>query len=944
MRPEFKQAKDIFLAAVEMPNPEERAEFLREACAGDDALRHQVDGLLRRHEDAGSFLERPPRDDGETGAFAADSSTPAPPAAFQTETIGMKIGPYKLVQQLGEGGMGTVWVAEQTEPVKRRVALKVIKPGLDSAQVVRRFEAERQALALMDHTNIAKVLDAGSTPAGRPYFVMELVKGVPITKYCDELHLPLRERLELLVPVCQAIQHAHQKGIIHRDIKPSNVLVAIEDGKPVPKVIDFGVAKALHHRLANASMYTEIGQIIGTLEYMSPEQAELSALDIDTRADVYALGVLMYELLTGTTPLDKSRIRSAAFTEMLRIIKEVEPPRPSTRLTDSKDSLPSLAAQRRTVPQKLARDVRGELDWIVMRCLEKDRTRRYESASGLAKDIEHHLRDEPVEACPPGALYRLGKALRRNKGRVLAASLLLLALIAGMANATWGFLRVERERRRALAALDDAHLARAREIEQRRMAQDQRRLAEDRRRLAEANEKSAIAERQKSEAVQSFLQRDLLSQADATQQANTTQARGGGFETTANPTIKDLLNRAATELTPAKVESKFPAQPAVQASILKTVGDTYRGIGEFGKAIEFLIRASDMCRNLQGAEHADTLAAQSGLALAYLGAGKAPQALELLEHVAGLRIKKLGADHPETLNTLNALALAYLDMGKMPEAIKRFEQVRVAQVKSLGAEHPDTLNTMHHLAGANLYSGNAQKAIELYEPVLTARLKLLSADHPETISTMNNLAVAYQDAGNLTRSIALLEQVRSARLKQNGPDHPETLSTLNFLASVYKAAGKLEMALPIVDQIFHGLEKRQFEHQYASSIMANIIDFYEQAHQDAKAQSLRQTWLCIHEGPIRGGFVGIRHPAGIAGPESFAKEEMARGRIVTARCLSIREKTQHSDWTTSSTKAMLGEALAGQKNFEAALPLLLAGYKEMKTHANPASPRVECPA
>ena len=383
-------------------------------------------------------------------------ATAAPPAALQTEAVGMKIGPYKLVQQLGEGGMGTVWVAEQTEPVKRRVALKVIKPGLDSAQVIRRFEAERQALALMDHTNIAKVLDAGSTPAGRPYFVMELVKGVPITKYCDELHLPLRERLELFVPVCQAIQHAHQKGVIHRDIKPSNVLVSIQDGKPVPKVIDFGVAKALHQRLADASMYTEIGQIVGTLEYMSPEQAELSALDIDTRADVYALGVLLYELLTGTTPLDKTRLRSAAFTEMLRIIKEVEPPRPSTRLTESKESLPSLAAQRRTEPQKLARDVRGELDWIVMRCLEKDRTRRYESASGLARDIERHLHDEPVEACPPSALYRLGKALRRNKRRVIAASLVLLALIAGMANATWGYIQVERERRRALAALHDA--------------------------------------------------------------------------------------------------------------------------------------------------------------------------------------------------------------------------------------------------------------------------------------------------------------------------------------------------------------------------------------------------------------------------------------------------------------------------------------------------------
>jgi serine/threonine protein kinase/formylglycine-generating enzyme required for sulfatase activity/dienelactone hydrolase len=448
-------AKDIFDQAVELSSPTARQAYLDEACAEAPEVRRRVEALLKAYDEAGSFLEEPAADTGAT----ADSQPPAldgqeksSASSTPTEEVGTRVGPYKLLQKLGEGGMGAVWVAEQEQPVKRRVALKVIKPGMDSAQVSRRFEAERQVLALMDHTHIAKVFDAGTTAAGRPYFVMELVKGVPITKYCDQLHLPIRERLELFIPVCQAIQHAHHKGIIHRDIKPSNVLVCIQDGKPVPKVIDFGVAKALHQRLTDQSLYTEIGAMVGTLEYMSPEQAELSALDIDTRADVYALGVLLYELLTGSTPLDSKRLRSAAYTEVLRIIREEEPPRPSTRLTQSKESLTSLAAQRRTEPARLTKEVRGELDWIVMKCLEKDRSRRYETANGLARDLERHLADEPVEACPPSVGYRLRKFVRRQRTAVFLAAC-LAGLAATLAVGGWLYgaaaREAERERRQA---------------------------------------------------------------------------------------------------------------------------------------------------------------------------------------------------------------------------------------------------------------------------------------------------------------------------------------------------------------------------------------------------------------------------------------------------------------------------------------------------------------
>jgi tetratricopeptide (TPR) repeat protein len=438
----------IFFAALEKGSPQERAACLDEACAGEPELRRRVEKMLAAQAQAGSFLEHP--------APSPDATVDEQPAREGPSTV---IGPYKLLEQIGEGGFGVVFLAEQTQPVRRKVALKVLKAGLGSREVVARFEAERQALALMDHPNIARVLDGGETPSGRPYFVMELVRGVPITHFCDSNHLTPRQRLELFVTVCHAVQHAHQKGIIHRDIKPFNVLVSMQD-RPVAKVIDFGVAKALGHDLTDKTVVTGFAQMIGTPLYMSPEQAGQSGLDVDTRSDIYSLGVLLYELLTSTTPFRKERFRQVTIEEVRRIIREEEPPRPSTRLSESRDTLASIAASRQTEPARLAKLLRGDLDWIVMKALEKDRNRRYDSASALAADVLRYLHDEPVLACPPSAGYRLRKFARRNKGGLAVAAGLVLAVVVMAASIGWSV----RDRLARAAAGEVAESARRAEV------------------------------------------------------------------------------------------------------------------------------------------------------------------------------------------------------------------------------------------------------------------------------------------------------------------------------------------------------------------------------------------------------------------------------------------------------------------------------------------------
>jgi serine/threonine protein kinase len=463
----------IFSQAVAIPDPAARAAHLDGACAGKPALRRRLDQLVDAHFRAeADFLERPAG--GATAAYDTVGFVLSPPAGGAPSE---QVGPYKLLEVIGEGGMGTVWLADQQEPVRRRVAVKVIKAGMDSRAVLARFEAERQALALMDHPNIAKVLDAGATPDGRPYFAMELVKGVPITRYCDDARLPPAGRLALFADVCGAVQHAHQKGVIHRDLKPSNVLVGLYDGKPVVKVIDFGVAKAAGQPLTDRTLFTGFGAVVGTPEYMSPEQATLDNVDVDTRSDVYSLGVLLYELLTGTTPVTRERVREAALLEVLRVVREEDPPRPSTRIS-STDARANIAAVRGSEPARLSRLLRGELDWVALRALEKDRGRRYESAAALADDVRRFLADEPVRAHPPSALYRLRKFARRRRGVVAAVAVVAAALVVGTAVSAWQAVRADAARQ-----LAEAH---EREEKQARVE------AEGQRKRAEANFHKAV--------------------------------------------------------------------------------------------------------------------------------------------------------------------------------------------------------------------------------------------------------------------------------------------------------------------------------------------------------------------------------------------------------------------------------------------------------------------
>ena len=678
------RAKSLFLDAAEIAAPEERMAFIETQCAGDEALRDEVLDLLRHQQSLGSFLDTPPPGLGVT----LDRSV--------SESPGTIIGPYKLLQQIGEGGMGVVFMAEQTAPLRRTVAFKIIKPGMDSRQVVARFEAERQAVAMMDHPNIAKVLDAGATEDGRPYFVMELVKGFPITAYCDEKSLPLRERLALFATVCQAVQHAHQKGIIHRDLKPSNVLIALYDGRPVPKIIDFGVAKAIGPKLTERTLFTEFGVVVGTLEYMSPEQAELNQLDVDTRSDIYGLGVLLYELLTGTTPLERERIKQSALLDMLRVIREEEPPTPSSRLSAIQNSS-AIDANRSLVPKQLSQVVRGELDWVVMKALEKERHRRYATANDLALDVARFLADEPVEAVPPSATYRFRKFASRNKAAMAGAALVATALVLGTAVSIW-----------------QATLARRAEtLAQRRLDSEQKAL-----------------QKATDEAVKATTTSELLQQMLGL--ANPSAAKGTSY------TVRQMLDDFSVDL-----GDKLRDQPEAEAAIRATIGNAYRGLQAFDKAEPHLKSALDLRVRAFGSEHAEVVLSLVDYSANLFGRGDVVGAEARAREALAIH-RKLNLPDNAAIRVLSTLQFYLVVQAKYEEA-EQLAQEALEIARRHPNQYPEEANVLHSLADAAAQQGHAEKAEQFARQSVAMHHSRHGANHPETAHGLFVLAKSLHD-------------------------------------------------------------------------------------------------------------------------------------------------------------------------------------------------------
>jgi serine/threonine protein kinase/tetratricopeptide (TPR) repeat protein len=821
-------ALEIARRAATLP-PAERAAAIARWCGDDAGLRADVEARLASHvgEPAESGATADVGPGSELGSGASIDAT-----AFERE--GQLIGRYKLLQQIGEGGFGTVWMAEQREPVKRRVALKIIKVGMDTKQVVARFEAERQALALMDHPNIAKVFDAGSTDAGRPFFVMEYIKGVPILEYCDSAKLDTEARLSLFMLACQAIQHAHQKGIIHRDIKPSNVLVTMHDGTPVPKVIDFGIAKATNVELTAKTLFTEHRQIIGTPAYMSPEQAELSGLDIDTRSDIYSLGVLLYELLTGTTPFPQQELMSGGFAEMMRIIREVEPHKPSTRLSTLGESA-SRTADRRgaTDVRTLQSTLRGDLDWIVMKCLEKDRTRRYESASGLAADVLRHLHDEPVLAGPPSTAYRVRKFVKRNRGQVIAAGVVAGALVLGVIGTTAGMM------------------------------------------TAYAQKARADAEARRVEAINAFVTKAL--------QASDPFASGAR-----TVTVTEAMSNALRDLN----DGAFRDDPLTDAALRDTIGVILTNNGALREAKPLLEAAVAARERLLPPDDPAIAASLVNLATLCYGQGDYARAEALLQQARAIQSRSLAPDDPAAANTLLSVGVLTQAQGRYPEAESALQQALALLEASSGDREVEVAGALNSLAFLRVTQQRFADAASLYGRALGIYERRLSPTHPYLAHTLNSLGEIALHEGRLAEAESLYGRALTLIETSLGAEHPNVPRCLHNLATVYQRQGRFDeaealqrRAIAISERVLGG------QHIDVATGLNNLANTLLERDRYAEAEPLLVRALAITESAL-----GPDHPSVALSLLNLAQLRLDLGRREEAepqfvRAVSIFERT-----------------------------------------------------
>jgi serine/threonine protein kinase/tetratricopeptide (TPR) repeat protein len=819
----------LFVLATSKPAAE-RAAFLDRECGADAGLRARLDELLAAHEQPDGVLDAGPE---------KIKATMKLDLAIEPvdEIIGQKIGRYKILEKVGEGGCGVVYVAEQSEPVRRRVALKVIKLGMDTKAVVARFEAERQALAMMDHPNIAKVLDAGATDSGRPYFVMELVRGIKLTEYCDQNRLSTVQRLNLFIQICNAIQHAHQKGIIHRDIKPNNILVTLHDGVPVPKVIDFGIAKATEGRLTEATVYTKLHQFIGTPAYMSPEQAEMSGLDVDTRSDIYSLGVLLYELLTGRTPFDAQELVSLGIDAMRRRIRDQEPLRPSTRLATLQGEELTTTAQHRSVETtRLVKLLRGDLDWIVMKCLEKDRTRRYETASGLTLDLQRHLRMEPILARPPGKFYRLQKTIRRNKLAFAAAAAILAAVVAGGVLSSWQAVRASRARRQA-------------------------------------------------EIINRFLTEDLLYQ--ATPEANSRDKK---------VTMEEAVGRAAQLM---EQDSEIAGQPEVEAALRLAIGTTYEKLGIYDIAERHLRRAVTLRQALFGRQHPQTLIAQKELVTILLNGqfrfDAETEQLSLDTWKALQRIAGKQSRDPAQLNlyrhTLDAAALycwALGNRGQLEKAVALKRENSAAFERAFGPDARDSINELHNLAHLLSLNREDAEAEKYFREVVKRYERAHLAESSDALTAANNFSSFLFLRGKASEAESLLLQVRPGATKVFGPDNPLVLGVQSRLARAMAELGKAEQAETLAAETLEARKKVDPGHintAYSKIILCRILlakgspDGARLEKVEALAQDARSVFLAT--------FGETRPDVIVQADNVLGAVELARGNYAQAEKLLL---------------------------------------------------------